>query len=206
MKANNQASRLLKYLFSVSPIIILSAAGLIGSSCRTKMERPVLDVPDRYAYVHVLIHKRLGAIPAIRTLTIREGERWRIELADMSASQTRIILSTDIGCMETEVRSGLDDAARSIEHAFAATRDFEYTSYLGKTNINGRFCHVFKSSDDASVIISANDYTLVRREADNWQENYVALELTPEQWATAFVETNSWLKIMGDMAEGDGNM
>lgn len=191
-----------KYLFSVSPIIIFSAACLIGSSCRAKMERPVLDVPDRYAYTHVLIHTGSETIPAIRTLTVRDGEKWRIELADMTASRSRIFLSTDLGSIEDEARSGLYDVARSIEHAFAATRDPEYTSYLGKTNINGRFCHVFKSSDDALVIFSANDYTLVRREADNWQENYVKLELTPEQWVAAFVDTNSWLKIMGVVVEG----
>ena len=182
-------------IFIIGRVACVATACLFFLSCQHKPENPKLQVPTRYAYTHVLVSPKDNARPAIRTLTIRDGENWRVELGDLSTSFTRVFLNAGHKFEKNNtVPLNIAQLANSIENLFAATQDPDYMVFLGKSRCNGRKCLKFKSLDGIFVFFDEKNFALVRRESSDWQETYTSLKLSDEKWEVAFVDTNSWLR------------
>lgn len=166
-------------------------------SCRAKESNLQLPVPKRYAYMHILISQDNHARPDIRTLTIRDGEKWRVEFGDLSESRTKVFLSEVVKDGEDPVvRSEMADQAKFIENIFAAAQDPDYMPFLGEVLSKGRKVLKFRLADGEIIFIDKEFSTLVRWESDKWLEIYTPQDLSDAQWANAFTDTNSWMNAM----------
>ncbi|MCF7838813.1 MAG: hypothetical protein K9N49_09300 [Candidatus Marinimicrobia bacterium] len=147
--------------------------------------------------MHILISQDNHARPDIRTLTIRDGEKWRVEFGDLSESRTKVFLSEVVKDGEDPVvRSEMADQAKFIENIFAAAQDPDYMPFLGEVLSKGRKVLKFRLADGEIIFIDKEFSTLVRWESDKWLEIYTPQDLSDAQWANAFTDTNSWMNAM----------